>query len=77
MFKIATESEKNTFLVIQEYPTYYLCQNIALGYKECFEKSKYKPNEENIIIKKIEYNYNGGLGLESSKVNKKFNPGKY
>lgn len=51
MFKIATESDINTFLVIQEYERFYLCENIALGYKECFEKPKYKPDEEGIIIK--------------------------
>ncbi len=60
------------FKVIQEYKTYYLAQN-EKGYKECFDKPKYKPTEDGYIIKRKEKNYLGGISLSPEKVNRNFN----
>lgn len=39
------------FKVIKEYPNYYLCEHEKFGYKECFSKVEYRPNEDGYIIK--------------------------
>lgn len=41
---------KEEFKVIQEFSTYYLCIS-NLGYKECFNKTQFKPDAKGIIIK--------------------------
>ncbi|MDD2208159.1 MAG: hypothetical protein PHG03_00140 [Bacilli bacterium] len=57
------------FRVIQEYEKFYFCEHIEKGYKECFEKTLYKP-QNGIITKKRDYNYTDELELPLKKVNK-------
>lgn len=65
------------FKVIKEYSRFYLAES-KKGYKETFEKYKYKPDENGYIYKESEDNYKGGEGLPSDKVNRIFNcTGKY
>lgn len=62
------------FKIIKEYDRFYLCEH-PKGYKECFNKSEYKPTEDG-YIEKEESNFIGrpGEGLNSKKVNHNFNP---
>lgn len=65
------------YKIIAEYPTYYLCEHMEYGYKECFNKVKYKPNEEGYIIKE-ESNMLGrpGVILPQEKINHSFGAAK-
>lgn len=63
------------FKIIAEYDRYYLAVS-PNGYKECFNKTTYKPTEDGYIIKKKENNYTGSVALPSEKVNKSFNQNK-
>ena len=38
------------YKIIAEYPTYYLCEHMEYGYKECFNKVKYKHTASGPII---------------------------
>lgn len=61
------------YKIIKEYKEFYLCEH-PNGYKECFDKIKYRPTEDGFIIK----HHEPGIqmtkrGLPSEKVNKSFN----
>lgn len=59
------------YKVIEEYSKFYLAVH-PKGYKECFPKYKYKPDENGYITKK-ESNYSGGQALSKNKINQFFN----
>lgn len=44
------------FKIIKEYDNFYLCENEKFGYKECFNKAEYKPENGYIIRKRTIYN---------------------
>lgn len=59
------------YRVIKEYDRFYLAIH-PNGYKECFQKYKYKPDKDGYIIKET-YEYSGGQALPPEKVNTSFN----
>lgn len=46
------------FKVIKEYPKYYLCERVDKGYKECFDKATYEPDDEGLIYVVDEFELN-------------------
>lgn len=59
------------YKIIKEYDKFYLCEH-PKGYKECFNKSEYKPTEDGYIEEKLKQRKEA-TGLASDKVNKSFN----
>ena len=58
------------YKVIEEYSQFYLAIH-PKGYKECFLKYKYKPDESGYITKKSDYS--NEQSLSKDKVNRNFN----
>ena len=60
------------YKIIAEYERFYLTEHPS-GYKECFNKVRYKPTEDGYIIKPTTYFIGNSNGLPPEKVNRSFN----
>lgn len=59
------------YKVLEEYDRFYLGVS-ERGYKECFDKRKYKPDQDGYIEKNIDNNYADGVAPAPDKINKNF-----